>query len=238
MVRSSRRPKSNVLNMDSNAFWRNFFKKGAVLDPVDRISEVLYGLIMVLTFTGAISVSTSTPNDVRQLLWAGISCNLAWGLVDAMMNLMSTLMERGHSLRVFQSLQKLKSDAEISKVISEENSPLLQEIMTPAEALELGKRLKKLPEPPKSGLITSQDVVSFLQIFALVFFCTLPVVVPFAFFHDLHTAMRVSNGIALAMLFGGGYMLAGYAGFKRFPTALGYTAVGLCLVAITMAMGG
>jgi len=28
-----------------------------VLDPIDRVSEVLFGLIMVLTFTGSLSVA-------------------------------------------------------------------------------------------------------------------------------------------------------------------------------------
>lgn len=224
--------------MNKSDFWSNLVKKGAILDPVDRISEVLYGLIMVLTFTGAISASTSTPDDVRQLLWAALGCNFAWGLVDAIMNLMGTLIERGHNLNTFKKIEKADSEKKITDVISDEISPLLTELMSPAEILELGKRLKKLPEPTKKNLFTSQDVVSFIEIFALVFLCTMPVALPFAFIQDLHTAMRLSNGIALIMLFSGGYFLAGYAGFKRIPTALSYTALGLCLVAITMALGG
>ena len=44
--------------MATDNFWKSRVQEGAVLNPVDRISEVLFGLIMVLTFTGAISVAT------------------------------------------------------------------------------------------------------------------------------------------------------------------------------------
>ena len=38
------------------------------LDPIDRLSEVLFGLIMVLTFTGSLSVSEAGREDVRTML--------------------------------------------------------------------------------------------------------------------------------------------------------------------------
>ena len=36
-----------------------------VLDPIDRISEVLFGLFMVLTFTGTLSVLEGGHEAVR-----------------------------------------------------------------------------------------------------------------------------------------------------------------------------
>ena len=58
-----------------------------VLDPIDRISEVLFGLIMVLTFTGSLSVAESGRDDVRTMLIGALGCNLAWGIIDAMLYL-------------------------------------------------------------------------------------------------------------------------------------------------------
>ena len=49
-------------------------------------------------------------------------------------------------------------------------------------------------------------------VFLLVFLATLPVALPFAFIHEAHRALRVSNGIALVMLFLGGYYLERHAG--------------------------
>jgi hypothetical protein len=53
------------------------------LDPMDRISEVLFGVIMVLTFTGALSIATADRLEVREMLVGALGCNLAWGVIDA-----------------------------------------------------------------------------------------------------------------------------------------------------------
>jgi hypothetical protein len=48
-----------------------------VLEPIERISEVLFGLIMVLTFTGSLSAAESGHAEVRAMLIGAIGCNLA-----------------------------------------------------------------------------------------------------------------------------------------------------------------
>ena len=50
-----------------------------VLEPIERISEVLFGLIMVLGFTGSLSAAQAGRSDVRTMLFGAIGCNLAWG---------------------------------------------------------------------------------------------------------------------------------------------------------------
>ena len=52
-----------------------------VLTPNERISEVLFGLIMVLTFTGSLSVAEAGREDIRTMLIGALGCNLAWGLI-------------------------------------------------------------------------------------------------------------------------------------------------------------
>ena len=60
------------------------------LTPVDRVSGVIFGLIMALTFTGSLSVATADRNEVRTMLIGALGCNIAWGLVDAVMYPSST----------------------------------------------------------------------------------------------------------------------------------------------------
>ena len=55
-----------------------------ILDPITRMSEVLFGLIMALTFTTTLEL-TAGRDDVRTLLVGVTGCNIAWGLVDAVM---------------------------------------------------------------------------------------------------------------------------------------------------------
>lgn len=219
-------------------FWRKRAEEGSILNPVDRISEVLFGLIMVLTFTGAISAATDGRQEIRDLLWAALGCNVAWGLVDGIMYLMNLLAERGHAATAIKKIVRTPDTLAARNVLRDELQPLVTGLLTDAEIDQMVERIKKIPEPSKSHLLLKKDWVAVMEIFLLVFLCTLPVALPFALMHEATLAMRVSNGIAVLMLFGGGYVLAGYAGFRRIVTALAYVVIGLLLVALTIALGG
>lgn len=224
--------------MSDKHFWKDLVKESAVLSPVDRISEVLFGLIMVLTFTGAISAATDGRQEVGELLWAALGCNVAWGLVDAIMYLMNVASERGHALKAIIKIQESK-DVEASRnALRDEMQPLMSTLMKDNEIDVLSDRIKQLPEPTHGHLMTAQDFVAGVQIFLLVFLCTLPVALPFVFLKEVGFALRASNGIALVMLFIGGYRLAHYAGFRPLITASAYALIGMLLVVITMALGG
>lgn len=224
--------------MKENNFWKNRVREGAVLNPIDRTSEVLFGLIMVLTFTGAISVATDGREEVKELLWAALGCNVAWGLVDAVMYWMNVLLERGRNVKIIDSMRQAKNADDSSKLLSEELPPVLGSLFTQEELKSISTRLTELPEPDRKDLLTVRDFYSGLQIFLLVFLCTLPVALPFALIQDVALAMRVSNGVALTLLFIGGYRLARYAGFRPFLTGLVYALIGVLLVALTMMLGG
>ncbi|MBL7848873.1 MAG: VIT1/CCC1 transporter family protein [Cyclobacteriaceae bacterium] len=219
-------------------YWKARISEGAVLSPVDRISEVLFGLIMVLTFTGAISVTSDGREEVRSVLWAALGCNLAWGIVDAVMYWMNVLLERGHGLKSIQQIRSSRDPQMARDLLRAEIQPVMASLLTDQEVDQLTERITKLPEPEPKHILTARDILSGVQIFLLVFLCTLPVALPFAFISELPRAMRVSNGIALLMLFVGGYKLAWYAGFRPWLTAVAYAIIGVVLVGLTMALGG
>jgi VIT1/CCC1 family predicted Fe2+/Mn2+ transporter len=64
------------------------------------------------------------------------------------------------------------------------------------------------------------------------------VVIPFLFMQDARLALRVSNVVAIAMLFGAGCLLASYAGMRRIRTGLAIVGIGAVLVALTIILGG
>ena len=53
---------------DSGAATREQAIHKRVLDPAERIAEVLFGLIMVLTFTGSLGVAGAGREDIRAML--------------------------------------------------------------------------------------------------------------------------------------------------------------------------
>ncbi len=76
-----------------------------LLEPSERIAEVLFGLIMVLTFTGSLSVAEAGRAEIRTMLIAALGCNLAWGIIDGVLYLMGALAERGSALQTYRALR-------------------------------------------------------------------------------------------------------------------------------------
>ena len=165
-----------------------------ILSPVDRLSEIIFGTIMALTFTGTLSIATAGREDVREMLVGAIGCNIAWGIVDGVMFVIAGLLLRK------------------------------KEAATPADSAAV--------------TVTGQDLKGALGCFLLVFASTFPIALPFFFMEDAHRALRISNGIALVMLFICGYALGKWAGFRPLRSGLLMALVGLILTLSTIALGG
>jgi hypothetical protein len=69
-------------------------QRGRLLDPLDRVSEILFGLIMAVTIVGSLSIATAGHTEVRAVLIGALGCNIAWGLVDAVMYVLRGMAER------------------------------------------------------------------------------------------------------------------------------------------------
>ena len=65
-----------------------------LLEPLDRVSEILFGLIMAVTIVGSLSIATAGHTEVRTVLIGALGCNIAWGLVDAVMYVLRGMAER------------------------------------------------------------------------------------------------------------------------------------------------
>jgi hypothetical protein len=57
----------------------NWQKAQAVLEPVERISEFLFGFAMVLTLTCTFNVREANRSSVRTLLMDALGCIVDWG---------------------------------------------------------------------------------------------------------------------------------------------------------------
>jgi hypothetical protein len=69
------------------------------LDPGERLGEILFGLIMVLTFTLTARATLGEEGGDRELLIAALGCNLAWGIIDGGMYLMTAMLDRARDAR-------------------------------------------------------------------------------------------------------------------------------------------
>lgn len=209
-----------------------------VLDPIERLSEVLFGLIMVLSFTGSISVASTDTGEVRDVLIGAIGCNLAWGIVDAVMYLLTLLIERGRALTIGRAVRESRDPEQGWRLIAEALPEPLDRLFDGAALESARAKLVAHPALRARPHLAGRDWAAALGIFLLVFLSTFPVVVPFMVLSPLHLAMRVSNGIAIAMLYAAGHVLGGHAGLGPVRTGLAMVAIGVVLVVMTIALGG
>jgi hypothetical protein len=209
-----------------------------VLEPYDRISEVLFGLIMVLTFTGSLSVATADRNEVRTMLIGALGCNLAWGVIDAVFYLMSCLSEQGRNIRSLRALQKIADPARAHLLIAGAMPPMIAATLGPAEYETMRQKLIQTPGPSYIRRLGKNEWLGALGVFLWVFLVTFPVAIPFIFMHSIGPAMRVSNAIAIALLFITGCAFGRLAEYHPWLTGLATVILGCLLVSATMALGG
>ena len=209
-----------------------------VLDSFDRVSEVLFGLIMVLTFTGSLSVAQAGRDDVRGMLIGALGCTLAWGLIDAVLYLMGCLAEKGRDLKTFRAVRETTNSGKAQRLIADSLPSVIAAILQPEELASLHQRLQQLPEPPERARLGQDDWLGALGVFLLVFIAMLPVVIPFIFMHNAIVALRVSNVIAIGMLFLTGCAFGRCAGRDPWRMGVAMVVLGVVLVGITMVLGG
>ena len=209
-----------------------------VLEPNERISEVLFGLIMVLTFTGSLSVAEAGRDDVRTMLIGALGCNLAWGIIDGIFYLKGCLSEQGRGIRSLRALRKAAAPEAAHRVIADALPPMVAATLGPAEYEAMRQKLVQLPAPPSHPRLGRDEWLGALAVFLWVFLITFPVAVPFIFMDEVGRAMRVSNAIAIGLLFLSGYAFGRIAEYRPWLTGLAMVVLGVVLVGITIALGG
>jgi VIT1/CCC1 family predicted Fe2+/Mn2+ transporter len=208
----------------------------SILDPIDRIIETIFGLVMVLTFTCALSGVESARADIREMLFAALGCSIAWGLVDAIMYVVARVTQRLQRHRLLEIAQAA-SPANAAFAIGEALPPVLAEALGEHGLEELRRGLLNIRQP-EAKAVTVQDILSAVGIFVIAVLSVAPVMMPFVIMDDVHRAMRASNAVALAMLFFLGFRWASLVGLPRWRSGIAMAVGGALIVAVTIALGG
>ena len=142
------------------------------------------------------------------MILGALGCNLAWGIIDAGMYLTGCLDERGRNLLKVRAVRHASSPDEARRVIADALPVPVAAVVSRDELESMRLKLTGLPEPPAAPSLTSDDVLGALAVCLWVFLSTVPVVIPFLFVSDVQPALRMSNAVAIAMLFLCGYAFA------------------------------
>ena len=210
------------------------------LEPADRLGEILFGLIMALGFTGAVSLGLEEA-DNRALLIGILGCNIAWGIVDGVMYVIGELFERGRRFRLARHVIDAPSEtAAFEHMDKEFGGRSLMDLATPEERERFHKWVVELVrrwEPVPAG-IRRDDLLGGLAVALIIIVCTAPIVAPFLFVSDPNLAVRVAHGVGLVELFLLGLWWGKTVGVSPWRISLGLTLVGLALVGVCIALGG
>src|SRR5262249_3171605 len=204
---------------------------------MDRISEVLFGLIMALTFTCTLGVATAGRLEVRTMLIGALGCNLAWGIIDGGVYLLARLHEYGRAILSWRAVRDAADAGAAQRIVANALPPLVASVLEPAQLELIRQRLHELAEPARPRL-TKSDWLGALGIFLLSFLSTFPIVIPFLLIGDARLALRLSNAVAITMLFLCGFMFARFAGYRPMAMGLSMVALGGAMVAVAIALGG
>lgn len=196
---------------------------------------------MVLSVTLAAGLNVEDGKEgVRQLLWAAVGCNIAWGVIDGIMYVMNNMAERSIRARLVYSIQSAPDQTAALNIIRGEVEAEFQYLTEAEDRDALSRAILRSISQGKAPIIrpTKDDFYGALQCFWLVFFSCLPAALPFLIFSEPIWALRVSNFLLLVILFFVGQRWAQYTHSNRLMAGVSMVALGLALVGVAILLGG
>jgi len=135
-------------------------------------------------------------------------------------------------------VRKATEPEKAQKLIARALPPVVAAAITQPCLEEIRQQLMQLPEPPSQPRLTRSDWLGALGVFLLVVICTFPMVLPFLFIGNALRAQRLSNAVAIGMLFLTGYAFGRRTGYHPKVVGLAMVVLGGILVGLAIALGG
>ena len=212
------------------------------LKPSESLTEVVAGLIMVLTFTlGASVLSGGGADGAHAALVGALGCNVAWGIIDGVLYIMASTFDRNRNLRIGRAIASAADEAAALAAIRGELDPYLASVTQVEDREQLYRSIrntlaqKRLPSHTR---LVRDDLMGAIETFCLVFATALPAVLPLLLIDHPRLALRLSNLLVVGLLFIVGYHWAKYVDANPWSAGLGLLSLGLAMVAVAILLGG
>ncbi len=211
------------------------------LDAETAYAEILFGLIMALTFTlGASLIAELTGERRNDIVYGVVACNVAWGIIDAVFYILAELFELGRKgMQIRQVQTALSKDEAISRirdVFDERIAP----ITTPEDRARIygaiHEMVLRMAVPEKRP--TREGLMGALAVFILVSATSLPVLLPALLVQNHVLALEIANLLLVICVFFTGYAMARAVGGRGIRFGFIVASMGLILVGVAKALGG
>jgi VIT1/CCC1 family predicted Fe2+/Mn2+ transporter len=207
----------------------------SALKPSESLTQLVSGLIVVLTFTLAASVAT------RVALLGAIGANAANAIINAVIYIMNSAFERNRQLRIARVIASNPDEDAALAAIRNEFDPYIASVTQHEDREELYRSVRNSlvhGRMPKRTEFLRDDIIGAVAVFCLTLAATIPAILPLLIIDHPWVALRVSNFLVIGSLFFAGYHWAKYVDAKPWLAGLGLTILGLVLVAVAIALGG
>lgn len=211
---------------------------GTMLEPMERIAEILFGVIMTLTFTLTFAVETADRLQVRTMLIGALGCNLAWGIIDAGVYLITRINTESRKVAAVRAIREAANGSAARQILADSFNPALASALSNEQVESMRQNLRQMSEPLKRPGLTKRDWLGAGGLCLLCFLSTFPIALPFIFVSDARLALRISNTVAVALLALCGYAFGHRSGIPPWVTALVMVAFGGAMVGVAIALGG
>jgi VIT1/CCC1 family predicted Fe2+/Mn2+ transporter len=212
------------------------------LDPASRMGEILFGLIMTLTFTLAagIVIQEEGRAGAREMLIGILGCNLAWGIIDGVLYVLGQVFERGRVRRIGLHVRTATSGDDARRMVAAELDESLATLADePTRRGFYDAIVQRVRSgPPEPNTVRKEDLLGGLAAGWVVFACSFPAVLPFLFLDDPRLALRISNALLIGLLFFTGWRAARHTLVRPWLAGVAFMLVGVLLVALAIPLGG
>jgi hypothetical protein len=211
------------------------------LDPGTTLAELIFGLLMVLTFTlGARLLGPEEPTDGRELMIAALGCNIAWGVIDGFLFVLGNVYER---LRVANVVDSLRTAADEPAAMAALQAELDGDLARLADAPHRDRFYASILAAARGGpgarpQLLAEDLRGAVRVFFLVVLTAVPAALPFVVWDDTYLALRISNALLLVCLFVIGFFWGRHVGARPLLAGTLIASIGVVLVLIAIPLGG
>ncbi|HPY40774.1 MAG TPA: hypothetical protein PLM98_09660 [Thiolinea sp.] len=206
----------------------------------DQAIETLSGIILtmsVLSTLQVVSAQTAQTIDTRSLLYAALGSTAAWGFVDAMLSLVTKLIDRTHTYQVVKHLREATNLSAFRERLRDEAPDYVVEQLDDTALRKIQGLLQSKANVKRPGL-NAQDYLAALHIWLIVVSAVLPLALPFLLIDDPLTAFRVTQLVSVWIMFALGYSLGEWLGTKPIRSGLSFAAIGIVITIVCIALGG
>jgi len=168
----------------------------------NRLSELFYGVMMVVVITGLINNGLPpTQSTLRLLLIAGLAVNLTWGIIDGVTAMYGGLVNRADYYRIANAFKGDRTDPEKREAVRRSLQGTIVENLSKDEQSGIVDMIgagdsvagQKFPATRSDWNVA---IATIIIDFVLVF----PVLIPYFLIDNVRWAVFASHAIAIVLL--------------------------------------